>query len=56
MSIERTIRFALCCVISFFFFFEVANALLTVLRAVGNLSGNPILLQLESTEVVKGGS
>jgi hypothetical protein len=33
---------------------EVENALLTVPRAVGNSSGNPILLQLENTEEVKG--
>ena len=37
------------------YLFQVANALLTVPRAVGNLAGNPILLQLENTEV-KGSS
>ena len=34
------------------YLFEVANALLTVPRPVRNLAGNPILLQLETTEEV----
>jgi len=38
------------------YLFEVVNALLTVPRAVGNLAGSPILLQLETTEEVKGSS
>ena len=36
------------------YLFEVANALLTVPRAVGNLSGSPMLVQLETMEEVKG--
>ena len=32
------------------FLFEVANALLTVPRAIGNVAGNPISLQFKTTE------
>ena len=38
------------------YLFEVANELLTVPRALGNLAGSPILLQLESVEEVEGSS
>ena len=38
------------------YLFEVANALLTVPRAVGNLAGSPMLLQLEATEELKESS
>jgi hypothetical protein len=38
------------------YLFEIANALLTVPRAAHTLAGNPILLQLETTEEVKGSS
>jgi len=38
------------------YLFEVANAMLTVPKEVGNLPGNRILLQLETTEDVKGSS
>ena len=36
------------------YLFVVANALLTVPRAVGNLDGSPMLVQLETMEEVKG--
>ena len=38
------------------YLFEIPNVLLTVPRAFGSLAGNPILLQLETTEKVKGSS
>ena len=38
------------------FLFEVVNGLLTVARAIGNVAGNPISLQLKTTEEVKGSS
>ena len=38
------------------YLFEVANVLLTAPRVVGNLPGNPILPQLETTEEAKGSS
>jgi hypothetical protein len=38
------------------YLFEVVNALLTVPRAVGNLPDSQILLQVETTEDVKGSS
>ena len=53
VSIEWTIRSTLgymsICL-------KVANAMLTVTRAVDNLAGNPILLWLENTEDAKGSS
>ena len=38
------------------YLFEVATELLTVPRALGNLAGSSILLQLETMEEVKGSS
>jgi len=38
------------------YLFDVANAMLTVPKEVGNPPGNRILLQLETTEEAKGSS